>query len=74
MQCFICTDEQCQPGTGRLVDGNTAYEGDIEGHVEICFDSQWFRLCADGVTTQDVEVACRHLGFTTGGQMASRVN
>ena len=70
MQCFTCTDEQCQYGEVQLVDGNSTFDG----HIEICLEHQWYRLCADDLTTEDVEVACRHLGFTTGGQIDSHIS
>ena len=51
----------CTDGDVRLVNGSSP----SEGLVETCNGSQWFQVCDEGWTSNDAEVVCRQLGYTT---------
>ena len=53
----------CENGDIRLVGGTNQYEG----RVEICWNEAWGTVCHDYWSTQDAQVACRQLGYSTIG-------
>ena len=57
----------CTTGDIRLQGGSTPNQG----IVEICFYNIWGRVCTDLWDTNDAQVACRQLGFTETGDLAS---
>ena len=53
----------CQNADIRLVNGTTAFEG----RVEICWNETWGTICDGFWSTNDAQVACRQLGYSTSG-------
>ena len=53
----------CGNGEIRLVGGTT----ELEGRVEICYNSTWGTVCDDLWGTQDANVACSQLGYSNTG-------
>ena len=53
----------CATGDIRLAAGGS----DLEGRVEVCYQSQWGTVCDDNWGTTDASVACRQLGFSATG-------
>ena len=53
----------CGNGEIRLVGGTT----ELEGRVEICYNSAWGTVCDDLWGTQDANVACGQLGYSNTG-------
>ena len=53
----------CGNGEIRLVGGTT----ELEGRVEICYNSTWGTVCDDLWGTQDANVACGQLGYSNTG-------
>ena len=58
---FISFSAACIDGDVRLVNGS----GPSEGLVETCNNSQWFQVCDEDWTSNDAEVVCNQLGYTT---------
>ena len=58
----------CADGQLRLVGGNV----DNEGRVEICLNNEWGTICDDGWSTNDANVACAVLGFSSTGETLSK--
>ena len=66
--CIACTSSLtllsvCATGDIRLAGGGN----DLEGRVEVCYQSQWGTVCDDNWGTTDASVACRQLGFSAIG-------
>ena len=53
-------NSSCTHGDMRLVGGRTP----SEGRMEVCVNGLWKIVCDSSFGTNDVKVACRHLGFT----------
>ena len=53
----------CTTGEIRLRDGATSFEG----RVEICYNNAWGTICNNSWSTNNVNVACRQLGFRSTG-------
>ena len=60
---IIINTDSCQDGDVRLVGGQSAYEG----QVEVCLSQRWGTVTDDGWSTEDAQVVCRQLGYTTQG-------
>ena len=56
----------CTDGQLRLAGGNV----DNEGRVEICFNNEWGTICDDNWSTNDANVACSVLGFSSTGEIS----
>ena len=54
----------CTDGQLRLA-GNV----DNEGRVEICLNNEWGTICDDNWHTNDANVACSVLGFSSTGEL-----
>ena len=42
---------------------------DNEGRVEICLNNEWGTICDDNWSTNDANVACGLLGFSSSGKV-----
>ena len=51
----------CTDGQLRLAGSNVPNEG----RVEICMDNEWGTICDDNWNTNDANVACGLLGFSS---------
>ena len=60
----------CHNGDIRLVNGATAFEG----RVEICWNETWGTVCDGLWSTNDAQVACRQLGYSTTGKEPTNHN
>ena len=65
---FLSFTAPCTDGQFRLVGGNV----DNEGRVEICLNNEWGTICDDNWSTDDANVACAVLGFSSNGEILSR--
>ena len=54
-----CTDDICQHGALRLINGTTSNEG----RLEICIYSVWGTVCDNYFDTNNTRVACRQLRY-----------
>ena len=59
----------CTDGQLRLVGGNV----DNEGRVEICLNNEWGTICDDNWHTNNANVACGVLGFSSTGEILCNV-
>jgi hypothetical protein len=57
--------QACETGALRLVGGSTS----SEGRVEICNSNVWGTVCDDFWGTNDANVACLQLGFSSSGNI-----
>ena len=55
-----CSPE-CEVGDIILTNG----ADDYEGTVKVCIDGQYQVICDDGWSTNDAQVVCRQLGYST---------
>ena len=63
IHCPYITAPFCNEGDLRLFGG----EADNEGTLELCLNQDWGTVCDDLWDNNDAKVACRKLGFQTGG-------
>ena len=54
----------CQHGDIKLVNGSNPNEG----RVEICINNQWGTVTDDGWSSNETQVVCRQLGYSTDGK------
>ena len=57
----------CTDGELRLVGGNV----ENEGRVEICLNNEWGTICDDNWSTNDANVACNILGFSSTSELCN---
>ena len=55
------TESQCTHGDVQLVGGSGSYQG----NVQICNDGVWGWVCDNSWSSNDAQVVCRQLGFST---------
>ena len=61
---LLVTEQQCTShGPIRLVGGDTVYEG----RVELCNGGSWTSICPAGWDSNEAQVVCQQLGYTTIG-------
>ena len=60
----IHSSAPCNDGQLRLAGGNV----DNEGRVEICLNNEWGTICDDNWSTNDANVVCGALGFSSTGE------
>ena len=58
----------CEEGDIRLVSMNDP----LGGHVEVCYDSVWGRVCSSGWNNLDAAIACTQLGYNSLGMTSLR--
>ena len=61
---FIACIAACSNGEIRLVGGVS----DLEGRVEVCFNTTWGTVCDDSWDNDDASVVCAQLGYFPLGQ------
>ena len=64
--------ERAEEGDLRLV-GETAFANWQLGRLEVFFEGSWSQVCGLLVSSADVAVACRQLGFTGAGMHVAYV-
>ncbi len=57
------TGQTCTQGDIRLVGGAS----EMQGRVEVCNNGVWGTVCDDAFGDPDAQVACRQLGYLSGG-------
>ena len=63
---LICTSlsDPCPHGDVKLVEGHSQNEG----RVEVCVNGGWGTVTDDGWSTNDGQVICRQLGYSSVGK------
>ena len=67
MLLMCCYYQGCHDGDLRLVGGMNI----TEGRLEFCYGGVWGTVCRDRWGAPDARVACRQLGFSTAGKIAT---
>lgn len=60
---YTNTQDKCNDGSVRLMDGEMEYEG----RVEICYNGMWGTVCNDGINDATAEVVCKQLRLSLHG-------
>ncbi|XP_064384964.1 uncharacterized protein LOC135333878 isoform X2 [Halichondria panicea] len=63
----------CSGGTGLCTDGSIQLVGganNLQGRVEVCNVGAWGTVCDDSFGTNDAQVVCRQLGYSSEGATA----
>ena len=64
LNCFCFSDTICNESDVMLVDGSEMHNG----RVEICLENKWQTICDKSWDSNDAQVVCGELGFTTYGE------
>ena len=62
----LFTPDNCTDGSVRLMHGSTPRVGT----VQVCISSTWGSICDSGWNSQEADVVCRQLGFSTFGNLS----
>ena len=60
------SDSGCSSGDIRLAGSGSS---STQGRVEICHNNQWGTVCDDSWDSNDAQVACRQLKYSTYGKL-----